>query len=747
MSICDIPYGTDPVDVGPIFGVDYLWAYHCTFQNYQFLFVILLCSLIVGLLWTLGNTANNYLSPTLSKVCEKLNLSYNVAGVTFLAFGNGAPDVFTQVAALSSLNSDSVLLGLNTVLGSSMFVVTIVVGTVAILSPCHVSSKIFLRDVSFHIAAVTTVAIIGISHSLSLLIGIFLLIVYVSYVVVVLVIAERDAKLASSTDKILAPKRIGDAFPVLNSGIVVRPLGSDLQTAYWFKIDKTDANSTSNTSVTAQQTAQAVVGKSSSSGPVSSNAAKTKGGYTFLVLDEDDSESDGEEVSFPKANKEGGAAVDSAGGTKKLKTAPALDDGTIMLSGGLLNSTFEGEIIEDYVDIKLAARRKEEQELGIRYDVYSGAQSLDAESIRVNKSHAKIAYERSPLTQGLLSASDTGSSSVAVERFLDDSTAPLMAGEDSHIQNNLQDVEMSSTQSDLETASVEVRAINRVHGIQLQGATDTVTEALYWENRFLQNRIRKLQASDFWTLPFYLKFATALEFPVNLLRDTSIPTLQLESWYRPYAVAHPIVIGFVCEWTFRDWNTRTVLTTLLIGAVPAIAIHLNTHTSKPPTHPAVVLLWVLTAFFMCIVWMYLLCGELISCLQTFGSIMNIPSAYLGLTILAWGNCIGDFFSISSIARRGLGEMALAGCYGSPVFDILFGLGVSIISSTAQLYPQTLAIQLDPSSWVSIAFLYLTLALTLVIVGHRGWRVEKGFGYLLYAIYAAYTLVQILLLIS
>ena len=39
---------------------------------------------------------------------------------------------------------------------------------------------------------------------------------------------------------------------------------------------------------------------------------------------------------------------------------------------------------------------------------------------------------------------------------------------------------------------------------------------------------------------------------------------------------------------------------------------------------------------------------------------------------------GDFFANLSLARRGLSEMAIAGCYGAPVFNILFGLGVSFI---------------------------------------------------------------------
>jgi len=356
MAECALPLGMEPIEVGPILGIDYLTAYYCSWQDHHFLFSLFLASYIAGLIWTLGNTANNYLSPTLSKVCERLNLSYNVAGVTFLAFGNGAPDVFTQIAAMSSLNENTALLGLNTVLGSSMFVVTIVVGTVAILSPCHVSSKIFLRDVSFHIIAVSTVAFVGITGKVTLWGGIFLLGIYFSYVGVVLLIAEREARLASSAGKNAAPKRMGELTPVAG-GLVVRTLGSDLQTAFWHTSasTSTSASSSSSSSSTTKssskyggpnankwKTSAGPVGAKKSGNSSASASASASVGYTFLVLDEEDTDSDDDVVSF---------TGNSASISRKKEKVPgaAIDDGTITLSGGLLNATFDGEIIEDYV--------------------------------------------------------------------------------------------------------------------------------------------------------------------------------------------------------------------------------------------------------------------------------------------------------------------------------------------------------------------------------------------------------------
>jgi len=63
-------------------------------------------------------------------------LSENVAGVTFLAFGNGAPDVFSS---FSAINQEAAELSLGAILGAGIFVNTIVVGVIALISPFTVS--------------------------------------------------------------------------------------------------------------------------------------------------------------------------------------------------------------------------------------------------------------------------------------------------------------------------------------------------------------------------------------------------------------------------------------------------------------------------------------------------------------------------------------------------------------------------------------------------------------------------------
>jgi len=64
-------------------------------------------------------------------ISDTLNLSDNVAGVTFLAFGNGAPDIFSVVTSIvNSKGNTGAALAIGELFGAGMFVTTVVVGTV-----------------------------------------------------------------------------------------------------------------------------------------------------------------------------------------------------------------------------------------------------------------------------------------------------------------------------------------------------------------------------------------------------------------------------------------------------------------------------------------------------------------------------------------------------------------------------------------------------------------------------------------
>lgn len=143
------------------------------------------------------------------------------------------------------------------------------------------------------------------------------------------------------------------------------------------------------------------------------------------------------------------------------------------------------------------------------------------------------------------------------------------------------------------------------------------------------------------------------------------------------------------------------------------------------------------AFLMCVVWMYMLSGELLTCLIAVGEIVSVPHAFLGLSILAWGNSMSDFFANTTIAKRFL-DMALAGSYAGPVFNILIGLGTALVVATIAAHPQQYALQMDDSCKLSLIFLYIILSCSLLAVAcNAQFELQRHHGYTLWTMYAIY----------
>ncbi|XP_055963221.1 mitochondrial sodium/calcium exchanger protein isoform X2 [Sorex fumeus] len=132
--------------------LDYLAGIFCHFPAHLLPLAIVLYALwLLYLFLILGVTAAKFFCPNLSAICTSLKLSHNVAGVTFLAFGNGAPDIFSALVAFSDPRTAGLAVG--ALFGAGVLVTTVVAGGIAILRPFTAASRPFLRDVSFYLVA------------------------------------------------------------------------------------------------------------------------------------------------------------------------------------------------------------------------------------------------------------------------------------------------------------------------------------------------------------------------------------------------------------------------------------------------------------------------------------------------------------------------------------------------------------------------------------------------------------------
>ena len=89
------------------------------------------------------------------------------------------------------------------------------------------------------------------------------------------------------------------------------------------------------------------------------------------------------------------------------------------------------------------------------------------------------------------------------------------------------------------------------------------------------------------------------------------------------------------------------------------------------------------AFIMSIAWINMTSDWVVSMLKLFGYVTSIPFPLLQLTILAWGNCLGDMSADVAMTKKGFGEMAITATLAGPVFNTLVGISLSNFSSYAK----------------------------------------------------------------
>ncbi|WVW80996.1 hypothetical protein I302_102987 [Kwoniella bestiolae CBS 10118] len=146
-------------------------------------FYILFLLLVLAFLFSfIGISASDFFCPNLSTIASYLGLNESTAGVTFLAFGNGSPDVFST---FSAMKNETVGLAIGELLGAASFITSIVVGSIAFIKPFHVPRHAFMRDVLFFTSAVLLLVVVLRDGHLALYEAGSMVVLYIAYVGVV----------------------------------------------------------------------------------------------------------------------------------------------------------------------------------------------------------------------------------------------------------------------------------------------------------------------------------------------------------------------------------------------------------------------------------------------------------------------------------------------------------------------------------------------------------------------------------
>uniref|UniRef100_G1SKH7 Solute carrier family 8 member B1 n=1 Tax=Oryctolagus cuniculus TaxID=9986 RepID=G1SKH7_RABIT len=244
-----------------------------------------------------------------------------------------------------------------------------------------------------------------------------------------------------------------------------------------------------------------------------------------------------------------------------------------------------------------------------------------------------------------------------------------------------------------------------------------------------------------------------LKLPVEFLLLLTVPVVDPDkedkNWKRPLNCLHLVISPLVVVLTLQSgaYGVYAIggvfpvwAVVVITGTALASITFFATSNSEPPKFHW---LFAFLGFLTSALWINAAATEAVNILRSLGVVFRLSNTVLGLTLLAWGNSIGDAFSDFTLARQGYPRMAFAACFGGIIFNILVGVGLGCLLQLSRGHAE---VKLEPDGllvWVLAGALGLSLAISLVSVPLQCFRLSKVYGLCLLLFYLSFLTVALL----
>ena len=229
--------------------------------------------------------------------------------------------------------------------------------------------------------------------------------------------------------------------------------------------------------------------------------------------------------------------------------------------------------------------------------------------------------------------------------------------------------------------------------------------------------------------------------PLYVLQRLTIPFAATEEGYSPqWLIASLLCCPLALVLYFDLLTVKGILVAMVVAVVAAAAAGALTWFDQPGQLPGAGLTGAVVGqsaavvavvhgvaaaapgalavlgFVMGVVWIDTIAGEVVGILSFSAALASFPAGILGLTLLAWGNSLGDYFGNRAMARKGYANTAITACFAGPLFTLLISLGLGFSSYLAKRGEGRVAVGLTPELALGCFFL-MGYNMALLSVGH------------------------------
>lgn len=149
------------------------------------------------------------------------------------------------------------------------------------------------------------------------------------------------------------------------------------------------------------------------------------------------------------------------------------------------------------------------------------------------------------------------------------------------------------------------------------------------------------------------------------------------------------------------------------------------------------------SFIIAVLWIMALSYFMVEATRLAGCYVGVPSAVMGLTLLAAGTSVPDALASIAVARTGRADMAVSNAIGSNVFDILLGLGLPWLIAGGLGKPAKITVIPAGRVIVPIVILFFILVLLIAALVICKWQLSRTLGVIMFAAYASFVTYSLL----